>query len=74
MISEPLIGTAHRLLQVGTGPYATLVLAESEGDMWLAYVRFDEPPQPGLRFHFRGTVWEVIWTERAGCGARPVVM
>ena len=64
----------HRLTQVGTGPYPTLVLAEHEGEMWLASVRFDEPPQPGLTFHFQGMVWQLTWADKAGCCATPVVM
>jgi hypothetical protein len=65
---------AEQLIEVGSGPYTTLVLAEWEDDMWLAAVRFDQPPRPGLTFHFRGTVWELTWADEAGCGASPVVM
>ena len=42
--------------------------------MWLAWVRFDEPPQPGCTFHFRGMVWELSWAGEAGAAARPAAM
>lgn len=58
---------------IGTGPYATLVLAEWEDEMWLATVCFDQPPEAGLRFRFRGMLWELTWARDAGCGARPVM-
>ena len=79
MNGERLIprGTAGRgegLAYVGTGSYPTLVLVEGEGDMWLAWVRFDEPPQPGCTFHFRGMVWELSWAGEAGAAARPAAM
>jgi hypothetical protein len=62
------------LLRVGTGPYPALVLADDGHEMWLASVHFNEPPQPGLTFHFRGIVWELTWTGACGCGAAPAVM
>jgi hypothetical protein len=68
--SQDGAGVTH----IGTGPYSVLVLLEGDGDMWLASVRFGEPPQPGLTFHFRGMVWELTWASEAGCGAAPAAM
>ena len=68
------IPEAGGLVQVGTGPYSALVLAECENDMWLASVRFQQPPQAGLTFHFRGTVWQLTWADTVGCTAKPLVM
>jgi hypothetical protein len=70
------VKVSHRegLNYIGEGPYPALVLVEGEGDMWLASVRFDEPPQPGMTFHFRGMVWELVWASEAGCGAAPAAM
>jgi hypothetical protein len=65
--------SGRKLESIGTGPYATLVLAEWEDEMWLATVCFDQPPEPGLRFRFRGMLWELTWARDAGCGARPVL-
>jgi len=62
------------LIHLGTGSYPTLVLVEGEGDMWLAQVRFEEPPRPGSTFHFQGMVWELSWAGEAGAAARPAVM
>jgi hypothetical protein len=55
-------------------PFATLVLAEESDDMWLATVHFPEPPEPGMTFHFRGQVWEVVLSLSFGCHAQPAVM
>jgi hypothetical protein len=62
------------VIHIGSGPYTALVLVEGDEDMWLASVGFDEPPQPGLTFHFRGMVWELTWASAAGCGAAPAAM
>jgi hypothetical protein len=64
----------HRLIQVGTGPYPALVLAEHEGEMWLASVNFDQPPRTGLTFQFQGMAWQLTWSDRVGFGAAPMVM
>ena len=67
----PRSGPSER---IGSGPYPTLVLLEGDNDMWLATVRFEEPPEPGLTFHFQGMVWELAWAAEAGCGAVPAAM
>ena len=74
MMPRSEVQPCERVSQVGTGSYPTLVLVEGEADMWLAWVRFDEPPQPGCTFHFRGTVWELSWAGDAGAAARPAAM
>jgi len=62
------------LTRIGTGPYSALVLAEWDDDLWLASVRFEQPPRPGTIFHFLNMVWQITWTEPAGCGAVPLEM
>ena len=68
------VQSCEGLSQVGSGSYSTLVLVEDEADMWLAWVRFDQPPEPGSTFHFRGMVWELSWAGEAGAAARPAAM
>ena len=58
----------------GSCGVATLVLADGLDDMWLTVVHFPAPPEPGTTFHFRGEVWEVVWTESCGCRAELAVM
>lgn len=64
----------RELREVGRGPYTTLVLAEWDDDLWLTTVRFEQPPQPGMTFHFLDTVWQITWTQAVGCGAVPLEM
>jgi hypothetical protein len=52
--------------------HPTLVLAESDEDMWLTVVRFGEPPKIGATFRFLDKLWEIVWRKEFGCGAAPL--
>ncbi len=58
----------------GSGPWSALVLVDAGADMWLARVRFPEPPRPGLVFWFRELQWQVDRAEPFGCRAVPATM
>ena len=60
--------------RIGEGLFTTLVLVEEKNDMWLATVRFKEPPTRGMTFHYRNQVWQVVSSETCGCRAEPAVM
>lgn len=60
--------------RAGAGAFQVLVLLDGEPELWLAEVRFGNPPVVGDVFHFHGAPWQVVRVDHCGCQAMPVVM
>lgn len=71
-VSQPAEGRS--LPDAGVGPWSSLVLLDGDHDMWLARVRFPEPPRAGLTFWFGDAQWALAETTAAGCRAVPAAM